>query len=114
MNNRTQKVLRPNIVMLYFLTDNKSTRLQNMLHFSVCVTFLKIISSLPKCSCVLNCCIKCPGVFVPDAEMNDKDDADLPFIRFHHYKNISSCSFCNQLFLEHGENCTSCTNKDNV
>ena len=36
----------------------------------------------PKWSCVLKCCSECPGVFVPDAEINDEDDINLPFIVF--------------------------------
>ena len=58
---------------------------------------------LQKWSCVLNCCSECPGVFVPDAEINDGDDADLPFILFHHYENIISRYFHKQLFHEHGK-----------
>ena len=39
---------------------------------------------LPKCSCVLNCCSECNGVFVPDAENNCEEDVNLPLIIFHH------------------------------
>ena len=39
---------------------------------------------LSKWSCVLIFCIKCPSVFVPDVEMNNEDDADHPFVIFHH------------------------------
>ena len=28
---------------------------------------------------------------------------DLPFNRFHHYENISSCSFHKQLLPDHGK-----------
>ena len=42
-------------------------------------------TKLPKWSCVFNCCSECPGVFVPDEEMNNESDVNLPFVRFHHY-----------------------------
>ena len=58
-------------------------------------------TKLPKWSCVLNCCSECPGVFVPDAEINYEDDVNLPFVLFHYYGNISSCSFHKRLLLEH-------------
>ena len=45
----------------------------------------------PKWSCVLNCCIECPGVFIPNAKINGYKYLNLPFIIFHHYKNIISC-----------------------
>ena len=66
--------------MLYYLVENQFIHVPKMLHFPVCVTFLKNISSLPKCSCVLNCCSECCVVFVTDVENNDKYDVDLPFI----------------------------------
>ena len=48
--------------------------------------FTEIYIELTKLSCVLNCYIEYPGVFVPDEEMNDEDDLNNTFIRFHHYK----------------------------
>ena len=83
-----------------------------MLHLPICVTFLKNIN-FPKWSCVLNCFSKCPGVFVTDAKMDNEDDADLPFIRFYHYENISSCSLHKQPFSDNGKTCTSCMNIEN-
>ena len=41
-----------------------------------------------KCSYVLNYCSECTGLFVIDAEINDEDDTNIPFIIFHPYKNI--------------------------
>ena len=64
----------------------------------------------PKWSCVLNCCSECPGIFVTDAEINDEDDVNLPFIQFYHYKNISFCYFHTQLFPDHGKICPSWMN----
>ena len=69
---------------------------------------------LPKCSCVLNCCSQCTSIFVSDSEMNDDDYKNIPFIRFHHYKNISSCFLRKQLFPEHGKTCPSCMNIENI
>ena len=57
----------------------------------------------PEWSYVLNCCSEFSGVFVPDSEMNDDEDTDLPFIIFYHYGNISSCYFHKHLLIEHGK-----------
>ena len=65
-------------------------------------------------SCVFNCCSECPSVLVPDAEMNDEDDADITFIWFHHYKNISSCSLHEHIFSEHVKTRPPCMNIENV
>ena len=67
----------------------------------------------PKWSCVLNFCSECPGVFVPDAEINFDEDVNLPFNNFHHYKNIISCYYHKQIFPEHGKTCTLCMNIEN-
>ena len=56
-------------------------------------------------------CSKFPGIIVPDVEINDGYDADLPLIRFCHYKNLSSRYLQKKLFLEHGKTCPSCMNK---
>ena len=48
--------------------------------------------------------------FLPNAEMNDADDADLTFIQFNQYKNISSCYLHKQLLFEHDKTYPSCTN----
>ena len=55
-----------------------------ILHLPVCVTFLKNIK-FPKWSCVLKFSIECPGILFPDAETNEKDDVNIPLIRFHYY-----------------------------
>ena len=52
---------------------------------------------------VLKFWCECTFVFFPDAEMNGDKDTYLPFIIFHHYGNISSCYFHNQLLPEHGK-----------
>ena len=65
--------------------------------FSSMYGFTEKYIKLPKWSCVLNCFSECPGVFFPDAEMNDEDDTYLPFVRFRHYEDISSCSLNKQL-----------------
>ena len=96
-----QKILCPDIVMIYYLMNNWFAQLLKMLHMLVCVTFLTIISNFPKYSCVLNCCSECSGFFVPDADINCKEYLNLSFICFHHYKNISSCSLQKHLFPEH-------------
>ena len=71
-------------------------------------------TNLPKWSCVLNVCSECPIFFVTDAENNYEYDLDIPFIWYHHYKSISSCSFHKQLFPEHFKTCPSCINIENV
>ena len=50
--------------------------------------FLDKNIKLQNFSYVLNCCIKCSGVFFTDSEMNGDEDVFLPFIIFHHYKKI--------------------------
>ena len=64
-------------------------------------------------SCVLNCCSGFPGVFVTDSEIYDEDDVNIPFIRFHHYKNIRYFSLRKQIFPDHGKTCPSCMNLEN-
>ena len=59
-------------------------------------------------SCALNCCSECPSIFVPDSEINCEEDVNLPFINFHHYGNISSCSLHKQILTEHGKYFPSC------
>ena len=100
--------------MLYYLMENQFFRVPKMLHLSVCVTFMKIYIKLPNCSCVLNCCSEFPGVFVPDVEINDRVGVNLPFIRFHHHKNIISCSLHKQLFHYHVKTCPPRMNIENV
>ena len=39
---------------------------------------------------------------------------NITFIRFHHYKNISSCSFHKHLFPDHSKTFLSCTNIENA
>ena len=46
---------------------------------------------LPKYSCVLNCCIEFPGVFVTDSKINCDNNMDSPFICSCRYENIISC-----------------------
>ena len=58
---------------------------------SIC-DFTKKYIHLPKWSCVLNCFCEYPGVLVPDSEINGNKYMDLPFITFHPYYNIISCS----------------------
>ena len=53
-----------------------------------------------------------PGVFVPNTEMNDEDDVNLPFNRFHIYINITSCSFYKHLFSEHVKTRPWCMNTE--
>ena len=48
---------------------------------------------LTKLSCVLNCCSEYPGVFVPDEEIIDEDDLNLPFIQFQHCKKYKLLFF---------------------
>ena len=100
--------------MFYYLTENQFIHVPKILHLPLCVTFLKNISIFPKWSCVLNCCSECTGVFVLDAEMNDEDDANIPFIQIHHCVNISSCSLHKHVFTEHGKICPSCMNIENA
>ena len=71
-------------------------------------------TKLKNWSCVLNCCSGCPGVFVTDIEMNGDKYLDLPFICFHHYENINSCSFHKKILPEHGKTFPSFTNIENV
>ena len=76
--------------------------------------FLDKDIKFPRFSCLLNCCSECPGLFVPDAEINGDKYVDLQFIRFNHYENISSCSLHKQLLPDHGKTCPFCTNTENV
>ena len=76
---------------------------------SMCDSPQKYIN-MPKWSFVLNCCSECPGVFVPDAEMNDGDYGDIPFILFYHCENISSCFLHKHLLTKHSKTCPLCTN----
>ena len=76
--------------------------------------FLEKYIKFPKWSCVLKFFSEHPGVFVPDAEMNDEDDAYILFIRLHRYKNTSYCSLHKQLLPEHIKTCPSCTNIENL
>ena len=99
--------------MLYYLTDNKFIHVPKILHLPLCETLLKIYQ-VENLSWVLNCCSECPSIFVPDAEINDEDDAYLPFIWFHHYRNIISCSLHKQILPEHGKICPLCINIENV
>ena len=69
--------------MLYYLMENQFIHLPNILHLPVCVTFLEKIK-IPKRPCVLKFCSECSRVFVIYAEMNDKDDENLPLIIFNH------------------------------
>ena len=69
---------------------------------------------LTKFSCVLRCCIEFPGLFVPDAEINGENYVDLPFIRFYHYENISSCHFHKQILPAHGKTFPLCMNLENI
>ena len=62
---------------------------------------------------MLKFCSECPGVFVPDSEINDEDDADLPLIQFHHYVNIGHFSLHKELLPEHGKKCPSLINIEN-
>ena len=77
----------------YCYMDNRFIHVLNMPNLQVCVTVLTKISNLTKWSCVLNVCSECPGLFVPDVEMNDEKYVGITFISFHHNENISSCSF---------------------
>ena len=70
-------------------------------------------SNFPKWSSVLNCCSECTGVFVLDTEISCEDDANVTFIQFYHYKNISSFYFQKQLLPGHGKTYPSCTNIEN-
>ena len=64
-----------------------------MLHLPVYVTVLKIYIKFPKWLYVLNYYSDSTGIFIPDAEMNDEDDVNLPFIIFLSLQNTSSCYF---------------------
>ena len=88
--------------MLYNLMENQFIHVSNILQLPVSVNSLKK-NKLPNWSCLLNCCIECADVFVPDAEINDKDDVNFPFILFQYYKNIISCSLHKQMLPEHGK-----------
>ena len=59
---------------------------------------------------VLNCYNECPDVFVPYEEINCEEEFNPPFIRFHHKKNIISCSLHKTIFPENGKTCPSCIN----
>ena len=48
--------------------------------FSIMCEFTEKYTKLTKWSCLLNCCTECPGVFVPDVEMNAEDYAYLTLI----------------------------------
>ena len=74
-----QKIISPDIVMLYYLVENQFIHVPKMIYFPVCVTFLENISNCQSVR-VLNCCRECRGVFVTYVEINDKDYADIPFI----------------------------------
>ena len=76
--------------------------------------FLEKDIKFPKWSCVLNFCSERPGVFVPDTEMNDEDDAHIILILFHHYNNTISCYLHKQLLPEHVKTFPSCMNIENV
>ena len=75
--------------------------------------FPDIYIKFPNWSCVLKFCIEYPGVFVPDKGMNYEDDANISFILFHHYKNISYCHLHKQLLTEHVKTFPSCINIQN-
>ena len=70
--------------MLYYLTDNKLIHVPKMLHFPVCVTFLKIYQVAKVIICVkfLQRMSQC---FFTGTEMNNEDDMDIIFILFHQY-----------------------------
>ena len=68
--------------MLYYLMDNQFFHVLKMLHFPVCVILLTKISNFPKWSCMLNCCSECPGIFVPDKEINCGENVNLLCIFF--------------------------------
>ena len=63
---------------------------------------------------MLNCCIECPVVFVIDEEINCDEDVDLPFICFHYYQNIISCSLPKHILPECGKICPLCMNLGNL
>ena len=65
--------------------------------------FTDIYTKFPKWSCVLKVCSEFPGVFIPVADMNGEKDVDLPFIHFHHYKNLSPCSLHKYILPDHGK-----------
>ena len=66
-----------------------------------------------KWECVSNFCSECPGVFVADAKIDCEDYVILLFIRFYHYKNISSCYSHKQTFTDHGKTCPLWMNIEN-
>ena len=65
---------------------------------------------VPKWSCVFFKSSECPGVFVPDTEINDNKDIDILFIRFFRDENVSFCSLHKQLLPENGKTCHLCMN----
>ena len=68
-------------------------------------------TKFPKCSCMLNGCSECTGVFVPDTELNGDEDVKLPFIHsFSSLQNIRSCCFHKQVSSDHGKSCPLCMN----
>ena len=52
--------------------------------------------------------------FVPDTEIDDKDDLNLSFIRFHIYVNISSFYLHKQILSDHSKTYPSCMNIENI
>ena len=61
--------------------------------------------ALPPWECVLQCCDKCPGVNLPDQEIDDQYPETSPSIRFHIYHLIASCTTHGRLRLTNKKLC---------
>ena len=112
-----EKLNKENIVSTYsdvVLPDRATIHTCDKLtSFTIIHEFTDKYIKFLKCSCVLNCCSECPGVFLRDAEIIGDKDMDLPLIIFNHYENITSFNFHKQILPKHGKTCILCINIEN-
>ena len=66
--------------MFYYLMENQFFHIPKYSAFDSMCDFPGKDIKLPKWSCALNFCSEFHGVFVPNEEINDEGDLDLPFV----------------------------------
>ena len=83
--------------------------------FSTMCSFPVESIHIPHFDCVLKCCTKCPNLQIPAEECSTDDQ--IPYIKYHIYKNVYRCTLCGQLPFEDGNKrmlCGEATNDTKV
>ena len=107
------RIFHLDIVKLYYLMKHQFTHVLNIMNFQVCVSVLKNISS---CQSGHVCSIVAVNflVYFFLVQKLMRTNMYLPFFHFHHYENISSCTFQKQILSEHVKTCISYIHLENV